>query len=174
MIEKVAVSKCPLRRVGGSPSKKRRVGTPEELDSGVEVVRARKAPVGGLEKALWSVSRSIEGLALGQAAITKELAEIWKSVLHSEEHFELIVDNMKSLADSMEMFTCGDQYLRVREMGKPEVPEGPEYTLQKSRCRLESLEQRGKEPEREPEVVPGVELGVEPEVVPVDIEMTLQ
>src|SRR5882724_2866809 len=133
MIEKVAVLKCLLRRVGGSPSKKRRVGTPEELDSGVEVVRARKAPIGGMEKALWSVAHAVEGLESGQAAITKELAEIWKSVLHSEEHFELIVDNMKSLADSMEMFTCGDQYLRVREMGKPEVSKGPEYALQTTR-----------------------------------------
>ena len=55
-------------------------------------------------------------------------------------------------------------------MGKPEVPEGPEYILRKTRRRLESLEQRGKEPEREPEVEPGVE----PEVVPVDIDMTIQ
>src|SRR5882724_4048423 len=129
MIEKVAVSKRPLRHVGGSPSKKRRVGTPEELNSGVEVVRARKAPVGGLEKALWSVSRSVEGLASGQATIAKELAEIWKSTLRSEEHFEIIADNVKSLADSMEVFVCGDRYLRVREMGNLEVPEGPEYTL---------------------------------------------
>src|SRR5882724_4031759 len=63
MIEKVVVSKHPLRRVGGSPLKKRRVGTPEELDSGVEVVRARKAPVGGMEKALWLVVCAVEGLA---------------------------------------------------------------------------------------------------------------
>ena len=170
MIEKVAVSKRLLRRVGGSPSKKRQVGTLEELDSGVEVVWARKAPVGGLEKALWSVAHSVEGLVSGQAAIAKELAEIWKSTLRSEEHFEIIVDNVKSLADSMEMFIRSDRYLRVREMGKPEVPEGPEYTLRKTRCRLESLEQRGKEPERELEVEPGVE----PEVVPIDIDMTIQ
>src|SRR5882724_13719995 len=61
MIEKVAVSKRPLRRVGGSPSKKRWVGTPEELDSRVEVVRARKAPIGGMEKVLCSVVRAVEG-----------------------------------------------------------------------------------------------------------------
>ena len=51
-------------------------------------------------------------------------------------------------------------------MGKPKVPKGPEYVLQKTRWRLESLEQWGKELEREPEV--------ELEVVPVDVEMTLQ
>jgi len=123
-----------------------------------------------MEKALWSVARAVEGLASGQAAITKELAKIRKSTLRSEEHFELITDNVKSLADSMEMFTRGDRYLRIREMGKLEVPEGPEYALRKTRRRLESLEQQGKEPEREPEVEPGVEL----EVVPIDIDMTIQ
>jgi len=76
-----------------------------------------------MEKALWSVARAVEGLASGQAAITKELAKIRKSTLRSEEHFELITDNVKSLADSMEMFTRGDRYLRIREMGKLEVPE---------------------------------------------------
>ena len=165
MIEKVAVSKCPLRRLGRSPLKKRQVGTPEELDSRVEVVWAWKAPVGGMEKALWLVACAIEGLPSGQAAITKELVELRKLALRLEEHFELIADNVKSMADSMEMFTRGDRYLQVREMGKPEVPEGPEYILWKTRRRLESLEQWGKEPERELEV----EQGVEPEVVPVDI-----
>ena len=59
-------------------------------------------------------------------------------------------------------------------MGKPEVPEGLEYTLRKTRRRLESLEQWGKEPEREPEVGLGVEPGVEPEVAPIDVDMTIQ
>jgi len=170
MIEKVAVSKCPLRCVGRSPLKKRQVDTPEELDSGVEVVRTWKAPVGGLEKALWSVVCAIEGLASGQAMIQKELVELQKSSHHLEEHFELIADNVKSMADSVEMLTCGDWYLQVREKGKLEVPEGPEYALWKTRQRLDSLEQRGKEPERELEVEPEME----PEVVPVDVEMTLQ
>ena len=55
-------------------------------------------------------------------------------------------------------------------MGRPEVPEGPEYILWKTRWRLESLEQWGKDPIGEPER----ESEVEPEVVPVDVEMTLQ
>ena len=125
MIIKVAVSKHPPRCVGGSPSKKRWLNMPEELESRGEKVQTQKAPMGGMEKVLWAVAHAIEGLVSGQAAITKELVELWKSALCSEEHFELIADNMKSMEDSMEMFTRGDQYLRVREMGKLEVPEGP-------------------------------------------------
>jgi len=87
-----------------------------------------------------------------------------------EEQYELIADNVKSMVDSVELFTHGDQYLRVQEMGRLEVPEGPEYILWKTRQRLESLEQRGKDPMGEPEKEPEVE----PEVVPVDVEMTLQ
>jgi len=41
--------------------------------------------MGGMEKALWAVVRTIEGLASGQAMIQKELVELQKSLLQSEE-----------------------------------------------------------------------------------------
>ena len=79
-----------------------------ELEMEPEVVQTWKAPVGGLEKALWSVACAVEGLASGQAMIQKELVKLRKYLCHSEEHFELITDNVKSMVDSVEMFTCGD------------------------------------------------------------------
>ena len=147
---------------------------PEVLESGSERVRVRKAPMGGMEKALWAVACTIKGLVSGQAAIQKELVKLWNSLLRSEDHFKLISNNMKSIVDSVELFTCGERYLCIQEMERPEVPEGLEYIPRKTRWRLGSLEQWGRDLIREPEKEPEVELEVEPEVVPVDIEMTLQ
>ena len=109
-----------------------------------------------------------------QAVIQKELVEVWNSSIRSEDHLELLSENIKSILDLVELFTHGECYLWVWDMGRPEVLEDPEYIPRKTRWQLDSIEQRGRDPIREPEVEPGVELGVEPEVVPVDVEMTLQ
>ena len=69
--------------------------------------------MGGMERALWAVACAIEDLVSGQAAIQKELVELQKFSLCLEEHFKLIANNVMSMVDLVEMFTCGDQYLRV-------------------------------------------------------------
>ena len=119
---------------------------------------------------MWVVACAVKGLASGQAAILKELVDLQNSLIRLEDHLELLSDNIKSIVDSVELFTCGERYLWVREMGKLEVPEDLEYIPRKTQWQLDSIEQRGRDPIRELEV----ELGVEPDVVPVDVEMTLQ
>jgi len=43
-----------------------------------------------------------------------------------------LIDQVKSGADSLELFARGDRYLRMREMGKPE---GPEVETELRPCR---------------------------------------
>ena len=147
---------------------------PEVFESRSEKVWVWKAPMGGMEKALWAVVCTVEGLVSGQATLQKELIELQNSSLRSEDHFELLSNNLKSIVDLVELFTCGEHYLRVWEMGRPEVPKGLEYIPRKTRQRLGSFEQQGRDPIREPEKEPEVEPEVETEVVLVDVEMTLQ
>ena len=102
-----------------------------------------------------------------QVGIWKELVGIRGSSEQTEDLLEELADQVKGAMDSIELFTWGEHFLRVWEMGKPEGLEEVENFLRKHRRRLERKEaekekELGKKPEKEPEVVSEV-----------DVEMTL-
>ena len=83
--------------------------------------------------------------------------------------------NTKVIVDAMDLFTWGENFLRVREMRKLEGPEESELVVRRHRRRV--VKGKGKEPERNLEVVPEVVPESVPEVEPEasgDVEMTLQ
>ena len=87
-----------------------------------------------------------------------EQAWLWESTQWQEELLEELVSNTKVIA--MDLFTQGEHFLRVQEMGRLEGPEETELVVRRHR-----MMGKGKEPE-------GI-LEVEPEVS-CDIEMTLE
>jgi len=85
-----------------------------------------------------------------------------------------MVSNTKVIADVMDLFTRGEHFLRVQEMGRLEGPEEAELVVRRNRRMGKG---KGKEPEKNtevaPEVVPESVLEVELEAS-CDVEMTLQ
>ena len=81
------------------------------------------------------------------------------------------MSNTKVIMDVMDIFTRGEHFLRVWEMGRLEGPEESELVVRRHRRRMGKG--KGKELERNLEVVPEGVLEVEPEALG-DVEMTLQ
>jgi len=91
-----------------------------------------------------------------------------------EALMEELVLNTKVIMDAMDLFTQGEYFLRVWEMGKLEGLEEAELVVKRHRRMGKG---KGKELERNPEVAPEVVPEGVPEVEPeasCDIEMTLQ
>jgi len=105
------------------------------------------------EQAQWAMAHALEDLVREQVLL-RESAE-WQ-----EELLEELVSNTKVIADVMDLFTQGEHFLRVQEMGRLEGPEGTEMVVRRHRMMGQ---------EKEPEGVPEVE----PEAS-CDVEMTLQ
>jgi len=47
--------------------------------------------------------------------------------------FGELVSNTKVIADTIDLFTRGEHFLEVREMGRPERPEGTEMVVRRHR-----------------------------------------
>ena len=92
--------------------------------------------------------------------LVREQALLRESAERQEELLEEMVSNTKVIVDAMDLFTQGEHFLRVQEMGRPEGPEETEMVVRRHRMMG---------PEKEPEDVPEVE----PEAS-CDVEMTLQ
>jgi len=126
-----------------------------------ETVEVRKTPkMSRREQAWWAMAHELEDLVGEQAGL-------WESVEWQEELLENLVSNTKVIMDAMDLFTQGEHFLRVQEMGRLE---GPEDELVVKR---HWMMRKGKEPERNPEVVAGNVPEVEPEAT-CDVAMTLQ
>ena len=79
-----------------------------------------------------------------------------------------LIDHVKSGADSLELFTWGDHFLQMQEMGKLE---GPEVETELRPCRRKMVfEGKGKGKERDPGERPENNSEAEGQYV----EMTLQ
>ena len=143
--------------------------TAEILEMASETVEVRKTPKSsGREQAWWVIAHALENL-VGEQVQLQESTE-WKETLLEE-----MMSNTKVIVDAMDLFTWGEWFLRVQEMGKLEGTEEAELVVRRHRKRMGKG--KGKEPERNPEVVPEVVLEGVPEVVPeasMDLEMTLQ
>src|SRR5882724_9669145 len=106
----------------------------------------------GREQVRWAMAHALEDLVGEQVGL-------WESEEQQEELLEELVCNTKVIMDAMDLFMRGEHFLRVREMGRPEGPEGTEMVVRRHRMmgqeKLESV------------------LEVEPEAS-CDVEMTLQ
>jgi len=185
MVGKESVTHRAPRRVGESPEKRRKVSRPEILDSlesedgdSVEwsgVGAGKKPGMSNRDRAAWSLAWEVGRLresserteALLQSLV-EDRAEKRKSERRQEKLMQDLIDQVKSGADSLELFARGDRYLRMREMGKPE---GPEVETELRPCRRKLVfEGKGKGKERDP--------GERPENISEaegqDVEMTLQ
>jgi len=106
----------------------------------------------------------VEHLVGEQVGIREELVWIWELSERWEDILQNLVDQTKASIDTMELFSQGECFLRVGEMGKLEALEEVENVLRRHRRRL-GTGSKEKEPEKD--------LERDPEVVP-DVEMTLQ
>ena len=128
--------------------------TPEILEMASEITEVRKTPKSsGREQVWWAIAHVLEDLV-------GEQARLWKSVEWQETLLEEMVSNTKVIVDVMDLFTWGEQFLRVQEMGKLEGLEVSELVVMRHRRRMGKG--KGKELERNlemvPEGVPEVEL----------------
>ena len=127
---------------------------PEVLETASDMAEVRKTPkMSGMEQAQWVMAHALEDLV-------GEQARLRESMERQEDLLEELVANTKVITDAMDLFTRGERFLRVREMGRPEGLEGTEKVVRRHRMMG---------PEEEPEDVPEVELEASG-----DVEMTLQ
>jgi len=139
--------------------------TPEILEMASEMAEVRKTPKSSRrEQAQWAIAHALEDL-VGKQAQLRESAE------RQEAFMEEMVSNIKVIADVMDLFTWGEHFLRVWEMGKQEGLEESELVVRRHRRRM--WKGKGKELESNLEVVPESVTEVEPEAS-CDVEMTLQ
>ena len=142
---------------------------PEILEMASETAEVWKTPKSsGREQAWWAIAHMLEDL-MGEQVWLQESAE-WQGALMEE-----MVSNTKVIVNAMDLFTWGEHFLRVREMGKLEGLEEAELVVRRHRKRMGKG--KGKEPERNLGVTPEVVLEGVPEVEPepsCDVEMTLQ
>ena len=98
--------------------------------------------------------------------IREELVQTWVLSERQEDVLQDLVDQTKASSNMLELFTQGECFLRICEMGKLEGQEEVESVLRRHRRRL-GTGSREKELERDLEG----DLGVVPEVY---VDMTLQ
>src|SRR5882724_3982235 len=143
--------------------------TPEILEMASETAEVWKTlKSSGREQAWWAIAHTLEDL-IGEQAQLRESAERQEALL------EEMVSNTKVIVDAMDLFTWGEWFLRVQEMGKLEGTEEAELVVRRHRKRMGKG--KVKELERNPEVAPEVVPEGVPEVEPeasCDVEMTLQ
>jgi len=142
--------------------------TLEVLETASDTVEVWKTPKSsGREQAWWVIAHALEDL-VGEKAWLRESTE-WQEALLEE-----MVSNTKVTTDAMDLFTQGERFLRVREMGRLEGPKEAELVVRRHRRMRKG---KGKELEKNPEVAPEVVSESVPEVEPeasCDVEMTLQ
>src|SRR5882672_2345579 len=136
MVGKESVTHRAPRRVGGSPEKRRKMSRPEIPDSpesgdgdsvewggvGVE----NQPGMSNRDRAAWSLAWEVGKLresserteALLQSLV-EDRAEKRKSERRQEKLMQDLIDQVKSGADSLELFARGDRFLCTQEMGKP-------------------------------------------------------
>ena len=124
--------------------------TPEILETASKTAEVQKTPKSsGGEQAWWAIAHVLEDL-VGEQVWLRESTE-WQEALLEE-----MVSNTKVIVDAMDLFTRGERFLRVWEMGKPEGPEETELVVRRHRRRMGKG--KGKELERNPEVSCNVEM----------------
>ena len=126
--------------------------TPEVLETASDTVEVQKTPkLSEREQAEWAIAHALEDLV-------GEKAWLWESAEWQEALLEEMVSNTKGIMDAMDLFTRGENFLRVREMGRLEGPEEAELVVRRNRRMGKG---KGKEPEKNTEAS-------------CDVEMTLQ
>ena len=142
--------------------------TPEILEMASETTEVRKTPkLSGMEQVWWVIAHTLEDLV-------REKLWLQESAEQQETLLEEMVSNTKVTTDAMDLFTQGERFLRVREMGRLEGPKEAELVVRRHRRMRKG---KGKELEKNPEVAPEVVSESVPEVEPeasCDVEMTLQ
>src|SRR5882672_8977997 len=185
MVGKESVTHWAPRRVGGLPGKRRKVSRPEILDSPESeegdsmewssVGAGSQLGMSNRDRAAWSLAWEVGRLwelserteALLQSLV-EDRAEKWKSERRQEKLMQDLIDQVKSGADSLELFAWGDHFLRTREMGKLE---GAEVETELRPCRRKLIfEGKGKGKERDQGERPENNLEAEGQ----HVEMTLQ
>jgi len=143
--------------------------TPEILETASETMEVQRTlKSSGREQVQWAIAHVLEDL-IGEQVQLLESAE------RQEALMEEMMSNTKVIIDAMDLFTWGEHFLRVWEMGKLEGPEEAELVVRRHRKRMGKG--KVKELERNPEVAPEVVPEGVPEVEPeasCDVEMTLQ
>src|SRR5882724_9872563 len=131
------------QQMGGSSSKKHKLLQLEVWDSdnnmvGLTVVEseAQKVPELSMAKALWAIAHAI-------GVLVKEQVETQESERWQERLLQSLIDQVKSLADSLELFVLWDWFLQMLEMRKLEGSEEVETQLRPCMRKW-----KGKEPER--------------------------
>src|SRR5882724_13054368 len=123
--------------------------TPEILEMASETAEVRKTPkLSRREQAWWAMAHALEDLVREQVLL-QESAE-WQEGLLEE-----LVSNTKVIADVMDLFTRGEHFLRVQEMGRLEGPEEAELVVRRNRRMGKG---KGKEPEKNTEASCDVEM----------------
>ena len=144
--------------------------TPEILEMASETAEVWKTLKSSRrEQVRWAIAHALEDL-IGEQAWLQESTE-WQETLLEE-----MVSNTKVIMDVMDLFTRGEHFLRVREMGRLEGPEEAELVVRRHQ-RMGKGKGKGKELERNPEVAPEVVPDSVPEVeleASCEVEMTLQ
>src|SRR5882724_8697114 len=101
--------------------------TPEIMETASETVEVQKTPKSsGREQVRWVIAHALE-------ALVGEQAWLRKSTEQQEALLEEMVSNTKVIADTMDHFMQGEQFLRVQEMGKLEGPEESELVVRRHR-----------------------------------------
>src|SRR5882724_6560354 len=106
-----------------------------------EVQKTQKSS--GREQVRWAMAHMLEDLV-------REQVLLWESAEQQEELLEEMVSNTMVIADAMDLFTWGEHFLRVREMGRLERPEKSEMVVR--RHRMMGEEEPEGVPEEEPEM----------------------
>src|SRR5882724_9178769 len=115
-IDGIPVSNRAQRQMGPSLSKRRRMMTPEILETASETTEIRKTPKSsGREQAWWATVHTLEDLVWEQG-------QIRESTEGQEELLEELASNTKVIVDAMDLLLQGERFMRVREMGRPEGP----------------------------------------------------
>src|SRR5882724_9478827 len=110
-IDGIPVSNRVQRQMGPLLSKRRRMTTLEILEMASETTEVQKTPKSsGREQARWAMAHALEDLV-------GEQARLRESMERQEDLLEELVANTKVIADAMDLFTWGECFLRVREMG---------------------------------------------------------
>src|SRR5882724_9109124 len=113
-IDGVPVLNCALRRVGSLLNKRQWLTTPEVLETASKTAEVRRTlKSSGREQAWWEIAHALEDLV-------GEQARLWESVERQEALMEEMVSNTKVIVDAMDLFSRGENFMRVQEMGKLE------------------------------------------------------
>jgi len=111
-----------------------------------DVVVVQKMPKGSTkEQSLWRIVHVLEQLVGEQAGFHEEMARIWESSERIEGVLQELVAQTKASLDAMELFVCGEHFLRTQEMGKPAGSEEAKSVLRRHHRRWTGSREKEKE-----------------------------